>query len=183
MTGQSLSVLLTFSAGTQDTVTAVEHGIFTSLFVAGAEPEVGAYDWVELGDTFSYVGVLADRNGTFTELDGRLEGYAATPSGGRQLLLSTASGLEWFETPARPAIRVVLNDDLSGNVVGATSGIVQLFRESPAGRVQVDHAELAPDGSFRFSDPARTASTVYRAVYVDSATSVPYAALLRPAAG
>jgi hypothetical protein len=178
----SIDVVLTASAATQESY-FLTHGIFVSLLLASGQPEVGAYDWVELGDAFSYVGVLADVGGAFSELDGRLEGYLATPNGGRQLLLSTASGLEWFQTPARPAIRVVLTDDLSGHVAGATGGVVDLYRESPAGRTLFGRAELAPDGSFAFSDPERTASTVYRAVYVDFATNVPYAALLRPPTG
>jgi hypothetical protein len=81
LSGEAINVLLTLSARTQDTSIVVDHGIFVSLLLDGGQPEVGAYDWAELGDAFVYAGVLADANGTFTELDGRLEGYAAAPDG------------------------------------------------------------------------------------------------------
>ena len=39
--------------------------------------------------------------------------------------------------------------------------------------------ELAADGSFAYNDAAPTSPTLYRAVYVDPGTNIPYAALLR----
>jgi len=184
LSGDAINVLLTLSAGTQETAIVVDHGIFVSLLLEAGRPEVGAYDWVEPAESsFSYVGVLADQNGPFTELDGRLEGYAAAPNGGRQLLLSTASGLEWFQTPSRPSIRVTVDADasrhVSGQVVGAGQGVVQIYRETSAGRTLAGTAELAADGSFSFQDAAPISPTFYRAVYVDAATNIPYASLLR----
>jgi hypothetical protein len=183
VSGDAINVLLNLSADTQATETVVEHGIFVSLFLAGGRPEVGAYDWGELGETFVYAAVLADQNGRFSELDGRLLGYAPTPSGGRQLLLSTGSGLEWFESPTRPAVRVMLNDDLSGRIDGAAGGIVQLYRETATSRTLAATAELAADGSFAFHDAPPTSPTLYRAVYVDASTQIPYASLLRTPVG
>jgi hypothetical protein len=188
MNSEGVSVLLNLSADTQTTATAVEHGIFASLLVDGGAAEVGAYDWATLGDTFLYAGVLADANGVFAELDGRLEGYARTPAGGRQLLLSTPNGLEWFESPTRPSIRVTASDDdgvVTGRVAGATSGIVQIFRESVAGRTLAGNAELAADGTFSFRDtpPLSPLGFLYRAVFVDPATTIPYASLVRPPLG
>ena len=188
LTGESLSVLLTLSADTQQTATALDHGIFVSLLVDGADAEVGAYDWGSLGATPVYAGVLADANGPFTELDGRLDGYVRTAGGGRQLLLSTPSGLEWFESPTRPSLHVSLDASaagLAGRVDGATSGLVQIYRESLSGRALAGNAELAPDGSFTFRDvaPASPTPYLYRAVYVDPATNIPYAALLRTPVG
>jgi hypothetical protein len=184
LTGDAINVLLTLSAGTQETAIVVDHGIFVSLLLDAGRPEVGAYDWIEPAESsFSYVGVLADQAGPFTELDGRLQGYAAAPNGGRQLLLSTASGLEWFEAPARPSIRVSVGADASGHVTGqvegAAQGGVEIYRETAAGRALAGTAELAADGSFSFQDAAPTSPTFYRAVYVDAATSIPYASLLR----
>jgi hypothetical protein len=184
LSDDAINVLLTLSAGTQETAIVVDHGIFVSLLLDAGRPEVGAYDWVELDDSsFSYIGVLADQAGPFTELDGRLDGYAAAPGGGRQLLLSTGSGLEWFAAPARPSIRVSLGADASGHVTGqvagATQGIVEIYRETFAGRAVAGTAELAADGSFSFQDTAPTSPTFYRAVYVDAATNIPYASLLR----
>jgi hypothetical protein len=187
MTGDGESVLLTLSAGTQQTATALEHGIFASLLVDGGSAEVGAYDWATLGGTVVYAGVLADANGPFTEVDGRLDGYVATRTHGRQLLLSTPSGLEWFESPTRPSLRVSVSAEatglVQGHVDGAASGLVQLYRETAGGRVLAGTAELAPDGTFGFQDTAPTSPTLYRAVYVDAATGIPYAALLRAPVG
>jgi hypothetical protein len=187
MTAETIGVLLTLSAGTQETTTAVEHGIFVSLLLDTGRPEVGAYDWSTLGETPVYAGVLADAAGPFAELDGRLEGYAAAPGGKRQLLLSTASGLEWFEAPARPSIRVSLTADatglVQGRVDGGAGGIVQIYRETAAGRTGVGTVELAADGSFRLQDAPPTSPTLYRAVYVDAATNIPYASLLRVPVG
>jgi hypothetical protein len=188
MTGEGVSVLLNLSAATQTTATAVQHGIFASLVVEAGAAEVGAYDWATLGDTFLYAGVLADANGAFTELDGRLDGYARTPAGGRQLLLSTPSGLEWFESPTRPSIRVSARDEdgvVAGRVDGATNGVVQIYRETGAGRALAGNAEMAPDGTFSFRDtpPLSPAAFLYRAVYVDPATTIPYASLVRPPLG
>src|SRR5207247_615159 len=111
---ETLTVLLNLSAETQSTATALDHGIFVSLLADAGKAEVGAYDWATLNDRPVYAGVLADVNGPFAELDGRLDGYVRTRSGGRQLLLSTPSGLEWFESPTRPSIRVTVGADSSG---------------------------------------------------------------------
>ena len=180
--GDAINVLLTLSASTQETTIVLDHGIFVSLALAGPTPEVGAYDWVELDGWFSYAGVLTGLGGPFAELDGRLRGYEAVGER-RQLLLSTPSGLEWFESPTRPALRVTLTADLSGRVDGASGGLVELYRESPAGRVQVGSAEVRPDGTFALADTPPTSPTFYRAVYVDPATNIPYASLLRTPAG
>ena len=68
---------------------------FAAALVLGPSgPEVAAN---EPGD--SVVGFLT--GSVQTELDGRVVGYAATPTGGRQLLLARPDGLEWFELPAR----------------------------------------------------------------------------------
>jgi hypothetical protein len=183
VTGDGPSVLLTLSADTQTTAVAAESGIFASLLVDGGNAEVGAYDWATLGDAFVYAGLLADVNGPFTEVDGRLDGYARTPAGGRQLLLTTPNGLEWFQSPARPSIRVVATADggtVSGRVEGATGGAVDIYRETAAGRTLAGHAELAADATFSFPDavPLSPVPFVYRVVYVDPATTIPYAHLL-----
>ncbi len=185
--GDTITVLLTLSAETQETEIVVDHGIFVSLLLDGGRPEVGAYDWVELNDAFVYAGVLADADGPFSELDGQLVGYAAAPGGKRQVLLETDSGLEWFESPARPSIRVSLSANsaghLAGRVDGASGGLVELFRETGTTRTPLGTAELAADGSFAYNDSGPTSPTLYRAVYVDPATNIPYASLLRTPVG
>ncbi|HEX6664787.1 MAG TPA: hypothetical protein VF025_14035 [Gaiellaceae bacterium] len=188
LSSDSIGVLLTSSASTQETSTVLEHGIFVSLVLADGQPEIGAYDWLEIGDWRTYAGVIADQSGAVAELDGRLEGYAVAPGGHRQILIASDRGLEWFDAPARPAVRVSLQADasgqLTGSVVGATAGLVQLFRESQnAQRVAVATVPLAADGTFAAHDAAQTSPTLYRAVYVDVATGIPYAALVRAPTG
>jgi len=187
LSGDAINVLLTLSAETQETEIVVEHGIFVSLLLDGGRPEVGAYDCVELNGASVYAGVLADASGPFTELDGQLLGYAAAPGRKRQLLLATSNGLEWFEAPARPAIRVSLSADssghLTGRVDGSNGGLVHLYRESGTTRTALGNAELAANGSFASDDAPPTSATLYRAVYVDPATNIPYASLLRAPVG
>src|SRR3954470_1077271 len=187
MTAEALSVLLNLSADTQTTVTALPHGILVSLLVEGGNAEVGAYDWATLGGAALYAGVLADAHGPFTELDGRLDGYARTRGGGRQLLLSTPDGLQGFEPPPRRSRRVSVfaaaTGLVAGRVEGVGAGVVQIYRETAAGRALAGTAELAGDGTFSFHDTAPASPTLYRAVYVDAPTGIPYAALLRSPVG
>jgi hypothetical protein len=102
--GDAITVLLTLSAQTQETGIVVDHGIFVSLLLDGGRPEVGAYDWAELNDTFVYAGVLADTGGPFSELDGRLvdtppHPAASVSSSSRPPTGSSGSRLP----PARPS--------------------------------------------------------------------------------
>jgi hypothetical protein len=188
LSSETLSVLLTHSRTTQETSIVLEHGIFVSLFLESGRPEVGALDWAQIGDWFAYASVLADEAGAFSELDGHLEGYAVAPGGRRQVLVATASGLEWFESPTRPSIRVSLSADasgqLTGRVEGAGGGIVQVYRETPlAPHALIATVELGQDGSFAAEDTPPNSPTLYRAVYVDPPTGIPYASLLRTPVG
>jgi len=188
LSSETISVFLSQSSSTQDTDVILEHGIFVSLLLNGGRPEIGAYDWVQFGEWLTYAGVVADDSGAFAELDGRLDGYATAPNGRRQLLLSTARGLEWFETPSRPSVKVSLTADASGSITGrvdgSAGGSVQVYRETPnSGRALVASVPLAADGSFAVADAPPSSAVFYRAVYVDPATGVPYAALLRTPVG
>ena len=58
---------------------------------------------------------------------------------------------------------------------------MQVYREP--GRQLVANAELAPDGSFSTQDTAPASPTLYRVVYVDPSTGIPYASLLRTPIG
>jgi hypothetical protein len=177
-------VLLQQGPPTGDVADLLPHARLSALTLAGGRPEVGANDWVDVDGWTTYAGLLAFLDAPPVELDGRVEGYAAVRAG-RQLLLATDRGLEWFATP-RPSIRLSLAVDASGTasgrVEGATGGSVQIYREAPdTGRLLVATAAIAPDGSFGAEVPP--APTLYRAVYRDPLTGVPYGALLRTPAG
>ena len=147
---------------------------FAAALVLGPNgPEVAANERFQ----GLWAGLLA-AGAVATELDGLILGYAATPSGGRQLLLARREGLEWFELGAAPTIRFV-NDSAGWRVEGATGGTVTVYEESPSARRAVFESAVAADGTFSFSLPI-VPGPAYRLIYVDPATGVPYGRLLRP---
>lgn len=166
----------------------VQHGAFVALTLAGGQPEVAADDWVDLGGFRDYAGLITDPDGNTVELDGRLLGYVATADGHRQLLLVDPSGLEWYDAPSRPSVHVSVTaaatGTLSGRVDGALGGVVEIYRERPGQpRALVATAALAHDGSFLAQDSAPTSPTLYRAVYRDPGTGIPFASLTRTPVG
>jgi hypothetical protein len=88
--------------------------------------------------------------------------------------------------PHRLTTRVTLaaHDDgttvsLSGEVSGVERGTVTIYRERPGNlRTPVGNATVSA-GAFTFSDTPPVRPLVYRAVFTDPATGLPYAALLR----
>jgi hypothetical protein len=73
---------------------------------------------------------------------------------------------------------------LSGRVQGARGGHVTIYRErSGTHRETAGTARIGAGGTFTLVDTARTRPTFYRAVYVDPATGIPYAKLLRDPVG
>lgn len=113
-------------------------------------------------------------------VDGVIAGYAAAGPD-RQLLIQTTQGLEWFDAPQGLTSAVTLNADLTGRVEGASGGTVALYRERPEARTLIGSFPVAAEGSFAGGDPTATAVTAaYRAVYVDRASGIPYAALIGP---
>jgi hypothetical protein len=160
---------------------AVEDAVLAGLAVTTQGPEVAAnrcVPAVAFGLTGDGVcGGLVGAAG----LDGIVAGFAVAEDGSHELLLDSATGLDWFQSPGPLGVRVTLNRDLTGRVDGASGGAVQLYRERPGQRTLLGSFPLAADGSFTAGDP--TASPVvaaYRAVYVDAATGIPYAALIGP---
>jgi hypothetical protein len=173
-------VFLQHGPPTGDVTDVLPHARLTALTLAGGVPEIAANDWGELDGWETDAAVLAFAGAAPVELDGSVEGYAAVGAA-RQLLLATDRGLEWFSAP-RPAVHVSLTVDGAGHAAGrvdsATAGTVSIYRESPdTGRQLAATAEIAADGSFAAQVPA--SHTLYRAVYRDPATGIPYAALLR----
>ncbi len=69
---------------------------------------------------------------------------------------------------------------LSGRVLGYAGGRVTIYRERPGtARSLAGAATPARDGSFTFTDKHPLRPLLYRAVYAQPKTGVPYAALLR----
>jgi hypothetical protein len=153
---------------------AIENAVLAALAVTPAGPELAANRCA--GE--SCLGLVGGIG-----VDGLVAGYAAERGGARQLLLATDAGLDWLRTPLPLSVHVSLARNLSGRVEGASSGAVSLYREAADGsRTLVGSFPVGPDGSFAASDPAATPPAAYRAVWVDPATSIPYAALLAAAA-
>ena len=103
-------------------------------------------------------------------------------------MLGGAAGLNWYRSPRRLTTRVTIEAsdqgdgtvDVSGGVSGVGSGKVVLYRERPSEkRVAVATVNLS-GGAFSFVDDAPVVRPIlYRAVYTDPRTGIPYAALLR----
>ena len=117
--------------------------------------------------------------GVQTELDGRILGYAATPSGGRQLLLARPDGLEWFELPAVPEPRVAVDFDARGASRARPAAPSRSTRRAQVSRGGSSSSSRSTAGPLRRGCSAH-ARLLYRAVWVDPATGVPYARLFGP---
>jgi hypothetical protein len=180
----SIDVALTSSADTQKTW-FLSHGILVAMAAGANEPYLGAYDWVDVGDDWKEYAalVILGPGAQESQLDGRLEGLALGPREDLQVLLTTEQGLEWFDAgPALPGIQVRMaiapDGRVTGAVVGATQGSVQIYRELPhAPRQLAATADVQPDGSYTATVPPPTGDTLYRAVYRDPQTGVPFAFL------
>ena len=183
-----IHVLLNLRRTDEATDVVVRHGALVALTLGDGEPEVAANDWVDVGGVRDYAGLVAEADGSTVELDGRLAGYTAAPNGDRQLLLAGADGLAWYDVSARPSVHVSLTAAatglLTGRVDGARGGNVELYREQPGRqRILVATVPLATDGSFDAQDAVLPSPTLYRAVYRDAATGLPYASLTRTPVG
>ena len=128
--------------------------------------------------------VLQAPGGQAWQLDGRLDGFAIGRAGARQLLLFREGELQWFHAPGSlPGIRITMNPvdpegRTSGAVAGATGGTVQIYRERGSfSRDLVATSPVAADGSFEASGLGSSADNLYRAVYVDPSTTIPFSLL------
>jgi len=179
---EDIVVLLTSSAETQETST-LTHGIFVSIARGEHQPEIGAYDWVTLAeDRRAYAGLVIQGPGsTAWQLDGRLEGFVVGRDGARQLVLTRDGGLEWFRSPSSlPGIEIGMgavdeSGQVRGRVVGATGGTVEIYHErSDAQRELVATAPVAADGTFQAYGLSAGGDNLYRAVYVEPTTGIPF---------
>jgi hypothetical protein len=184
--GESNVVALT-SARTQKSAVVFPHALFASLTVPRTGPEVAANDFVAFAGGGSVFAGLVASPGLDAELDGRIDGYAAVAEGSRYVLLAHPQGLEFFAVPALVPVTVRLEVAsapdgtilLAGSASGGTGGEIEIYRETPGTRVLISRTPRNPDGSFAVTDLAPEPETVYRAVYRDPTTGLPYAGLLR----
>jgi hypothetical protein len=186
-------VLLAANGRSIESDMVLDRALTTGLVAPASGVVVGANEWVtaaELGlesGGITWAGTIASR-GRKAELDGWLAGLAYRRGGSRDLLLALPGGLSWFNAPAAPPPRVRLTASgdangsvlLGGRVQGYTTGRVRIYRERPgAARALAGVATPGRDGSFTLTDRRPLRPLLYRAVYTQPTTGVPYAALLR----
>jgi hypothetical protein len=186
-------VLLAANGGTIESDMVLTRALTTSLVASASGVVVGANEWVTaaaLGlesSGVTWAGTVASRS-TKTELDGWLAGLASRGGGSRDLLLAGPRNLSWFRDSTSPVTRVRLavvgqadeSVQLSGRVRGYAGGRVTIYRERPGrARSLAGTATPARDGSFTLTDKRPLRPLLYRAVYAQPKTGVPYAALLR----
>ena len=172
----------------------LDRALTTALALPPSGPEIAANEWVDNldlgldGEATVWAGVV--RNSQRVELDGWIAGLATTRRGERDLLLAGPAGLSWFRSPGRLSTLVTIDAGqqsdgvrLTGTVGGVASGRVSLYRERPGSARQRIGSAPVVGGSFSFVDPAPVQPLVYRAVYTDRKTGIPYAALLHPPDG
>ena len=169
----------------------LDRALTSALALPATGPEVAANQWISeydlglIGDANLWAGTIV-RGPSKIELDGWIAGFAVAPQGGRDLLLGGTDGLRWFRVPRRLTTKVTIeaSDDgnsvlLEGRVAAVASGTVTIYRERPGeSRTAIGRATISA-GEYSFSDSPPQRPLVYRAVYTDAKTGVPYGALLR----
>jgi hypothetical protein len=169
-----------------------DRGLTSGLALTALGPHVAANQWVSAaqlglpGDGFVWAGTISGPGGT--ELDGWISGLIGAPRGAEDVLLGGTS-LSWFRAaslPVRVSLGATRQQDgsiaLAGRVRGRTAGSVTIYRERPGGRTAIGSVSLT-DGAFSLVDQAPQQPALYRAVYVDPASGIPYARLLRQPVG
>lgn len=170
----------------------LDRALTTGLALPSTGPEVAANEWdgpqdyAQPRNQFLWAGTIVHGDSRI-ELDGWLAGLAVPPRGGRDVLLGGPDGLRWFHSPRRLTTKVTLGsvDDgsgaiaLSGRVRGVASGKVTIYRERPGESRKAIGTPALAGGAFSFTDHPTGAPAMYRAVYVDPKTRIPFAALTR----
>jgi hypothetical protein len=175
----------------------LDRALTTGLVLTPHGPQVAANEWVSANEfavpekDVVWAGTVTGRSGS--ELDGAVDSIAAVPGTTLQdLLLAGPRGLSWFRSAGAFPVHVTLGGEarpdgtvvLSGRVRGARPGRVTVYRErSASARDVVGTAKIGRDGSFVLVDTGGGGSALYRAVYTDPVTGIPYARLLRAPIG
>jgi hypothetical protein len=168
----------------------LDRALTSALALPSTGPEVAANRWISdydlgsNGDADLWAGTVV-RGRSKVELDGWIAGFAVAPRGGRDLLLGGPDGLRWFHVPRLTTkVTIEASDDgetvqLDGRVAGVAGGTVTIYREQPGEpRTAIGRAPINA-GEYSFVDHPPERPLVYRAVYTDRKTGVPYGALLR----
>lgn len=169
----------------------LDRALTTALALPPSGPEIAANEWVDDsdlgldGDAQDWAGVI--RNTQRIELDGWIAGLATTAKGERDLLLAGSQGLSWFRSPRKLTTLVTIGAaegpdgaHVSGTVSGVASGQVTIYRERPGSPRERLGSVPIVGGAYSFVDRAPVDPLLYRAVYTDRRTGIPYAALLHP---
>lgn len=170
----------------------LDRALTTALALPSSGPEVAANQWVgadELGlegDDVVWAATVVSGDEA-VGLDGWIGGLAAAPKGARDVLLERNGNLEWFRSAGALSTRVDVRAfggtngvNVSGDVSGASGGQVAVYRESPDGTRDLAGTAQLSGGSFSFTDATSTHPLLYRAVYTQPGTGIPFAALSQP---
>jgi hypothetical protein len=182
--GESNVVAIASARGQQSDV-VFSHALLAGLAVPTTGREVAANDFVAASNGNVFAGLVAAPTLT-AELDGRIDGYRAIAEGSRYILLAHPTMLEFFAVPALLPVAVHLEVTtfgntvfLDGSVAGATGGEVEIYRETNSSREWMIRAPVHSDGTFAVRETPLPSGVVYRAVYQEPTTGLPYAALAR----
>jgi len=172
----------------------LDRALTTALALPPSGPEIAANEWVDDfdlgrdGDRDIWAGVVRGKDRV--ELGGWIAGLAAPRAGGRDLLLALPQGLSWFHSRGRLKTHVTIaasggpsGATVTGTVDRASSGSVRIYRELPGAPPELLGTAQLTGGSYTFVDHSPVDLLLYRAVFTDQGSGIPYAALLRPAAG
>jgi hypothetical protein len=185
-------VTLAQHANEMSSKVVLDRALTTGLALPQSGPEVAANEWVGAGDlglgsqSATWAGMIV-RGRQRVELDGWIAAYGLAPRGARDVLLGGPSGLSWFRAPTRPSTRMTIEATsdgdgrahVTGRVAGVVSGKVAIYRERPGFPRQLAGRASISGSAFSFNDRSAIRPLLYRAVYTDPATGIPFAALLR----
>jgi hypothetical protein len=188
---ESAPVTLVERRRTSSSAFVLDRALTSALALPSTGPEVAANQWIGesdlglIGDSSLWAGTIV-RGRSNVELDGWIAGFAVAPRGGRDLLLGGPDGLRWFHAPRRLTAMVTIeaSEDgdavlLEGGVAGVAGGTVTIYRERPGETRRAIGRAPIRTGEYSFVDHPSQLPVVYRAVYTDATTGVPYGALLR----